>query len=897
VAPPCTSFTVSFTQFGVAGTGAAITAYWDSTSTTTTTYTLVWGLVGGTTTSVSVGGSTDYRVTTTPWDSYTFDVNAKETCSSGQTYTASTGTSTEEATPQDWTVKGSVFLTTPSGVARSTTIYGAQVTISGTGTTTTSVQTGSTGAYSFSFLTSTTSVKVCAYAPGYAPSWNTGSSTQTCAQQSVTYGTTYTVNLDLELLTTLETSSSLVYANIDECYTSASGCPTNSQVSYSAISGLQSNMLTDQASTVSSSSVSGVPSSPDCVSGSTCDYVSFSGVYGAGEAYTYWQVLPVGFYSSGSGIPLSSPMQLTYYVYSSSTGGCSRVAVDLNFVSGSRLHSITNALGNSVEDQTGTPIAPSYQCTAYDQWVPVIVDLSEIPDQTIASISVGFDDGGSGPLSFQAYFSGIQLQSSAQSGALVNGNFDEGGMYGWETGGSALPTTGGSGYSGSSSALVGSQSGGSTQQTSTLTQEFQIPNTVIGGSICMWYYPYSSDPTPSQGFQRAMVVDRTNGQTYYIVGSATSTASNAEQWLSACMNVTGGSTDLRGDRVWIELDVQQAGDGYVTWAKFSEIEFTPDDLTWGETDSSPSQSYGFGGASISPVTGGDLSFNTGLFPTGNGKTYQIPFGGAAYASGTYPGYGTPSWTGGLLVGIQLVSLVRGDVGGLDILSFAVGAQGLVGYGTGTPSTCSVAYATANKVDCLFIASLSLGVGFACQSGCSGASLIASNPQNGGGAYSWNLVPVCDCSSGSGIGLGQVLDILGIAASVAGIILALPESGGTDLALLPIVGLLLSSAGVGVELSTTTSAVPSGPSCTSAVATTCPSYTWAPPSLADGPSTGSALMTASVDTTDTAAGTAYWLIGVAQAQIDEWSPNGLVPTSVGTINQVYLVNVATAESSS
>ncbi|HYA10059.1 MAG TPA: hypothetical protein VEH10_00050, partial [Thermoplasmata archaeon] len=627
--------TITSTSVGPGGT--SLTVFWSTTANYPPTIKFGYAPPNSGTTWISLGaGATSETVNSlTPSTTYTIYVDATETCPSGDggPYSAS-ATTQVTTTPPPAVIAGYVYLATPSGTSKTSPVYGAQVTIKGTSVSTV---TGASGSYTLRISTSASSETVCTQAPGLLSA--TGSlravvSLTDCGSVSISSGVISPLNLLLRLNSTLYTPAQTVYANIDGCYdpfnsatcVSSSGVASSTGVAFYDISSLTTGMSSEQASQVTNPS--GVGPSPDCPSGSSCTYVELSGTVASAntQANVYWEVLPLGYYGSGTGIPLSSPMQLTYYVYS--TSACGHVALDAYFSDGSWLHSIQNNLGSYILDSNGKRIAPADQCVPSGVWTPEVVDLSEVTGKTISYLSVGFDNGGTVSGSFQAYFSGIELQGSEQPSSPTNGNFDAG-LFGWDESGTVLPTAAHSGFVGAPDAVVGSTSPVGTNSpaaVSELSQEFRVPNIIGGGSICLNYYTYSNDPTPTSGYQRALLVDRTTGLSYYLAGSATSAATNYQQWITGCLNVTGGSSDLRGDRVWIELVVGQAADGYTTYALFDDVDFTPNDIIWQDayTGSPPGNSYGFNGASISPLVSADLNFNEGLFPIGAEPTYLIP---------------------------------------------------------------------------------------------------------------------------------------------------------------------------------------------------------------------------------------------------------------------------------
>ncbi len=638
--------------------------------------------------------------------------------------------------------------------------------------------------------------------------------------------------------------------------------------------------------------------------------ISFSGTPDLlDEAYTYWEVLPLNYYAGGSsGIPLSAPMQLSYYVYESI--GIGHVAMDAEFNDATNLHSLTNNVNSHVLDQHGIWIAPSYQTIPNGAWVPVIVDLTEITDKTMLYLSVGFDDGGplGSILPFQAYFADIQLESAQQTSTVVNGDFIQNGVYGWDLSGSTLPTAHPITLASSSldAALIGDASGSSTAQTSTLVQELQLPNVVNGGSLCFTYWAVSNEPG-SGGYQRIYLEDRTTGATIYLLGSATSGTIDSGIWFTTCLNITSGQNDLRGDRIWMVLTTDQPGDGYVSYMYVTNIFFKPDGLTWVDTpQASSSNSYGYNGVDVSPLPVGYLAFPTTNFPTNTGSLYHVPFAPAAYASGTYQPTGSSglTWTGGLVAGIDFETFARGSGGSADTLLFGVSAAAVVGHGSGTNQTCTEWGFKDGYNPCLYVDLVRLGIAFACISGCAGGmqGLEASSPSSDGDT-AWNLAPICtSCTSGNGD--LELLDIFGIVAGLGTIVVAAPFTGGGSLTLIPI---LLGAASAGLSgaslyedmQSVGGSGLPnSGLSCgianSSSIAQACPSYGWWDQNSTAGPADGGATMWGSI--LSAPSGAQYVVAVIAQLQLGEvYSGVFGVTTNnqdYAQVNEVYLVNVNT-----
>jgi hypothetical protein len=912
----CKPFSVSFTGATVNTEGTSIEAFWSSNGYYATTYTFEWGPEGGSLTSVNTGGGTSYTISgLTANQGYELVVDAKMTCSSGTVYTASA--SRDVTTTWTWTVTGVVDMATPAGVSKNTPVYGAEVWVQSlTGPTVV----GSTGSYSFTVTNSATSVTVCADAPGYQANAVFAANpayAQCNPPSSVSGGGTTTVNLLLQLNYTIEPDTSgYVFESGTSCFTSAAGaCKSSTGYSFSQVSGqTTSTMLADQASSVLESSTSVTALPPGCTSTSTCHLISFSGTpTPLTESYTYWEILPLSYYGGGTpGLPLSSPMQLSYYVWEE--GGAGHVAMDAGFSSGDYLHSMTNDLGSNILDQHGQWIAPSYQFLPQGQWVPVIVDLSEVTDQTMDFLSVGFDDGGAlsaGSLtSFQAYFADIQISSSQQPSAVVNGDFMQNGLYGWEATGSTLPTVHPITVNSASldAALVGDASGSTSAQTSQLVQEFQVPNDVTGGSLCLLYFAVSNEPN-LVGYQRIYLEDRTTGADVYLVGSSTSGTVDTGGFVQTCLNVATGSNDVRGDRVWLVLTTDQPGDGYVSYMYVTDIWFEPEGLSWTDTPvASSSNSYGYNGVDVSPLSEGSLTFPTSSFPTDNGVTYHVPYAPAAYASGTYQPTGSSglTWTGGIVAGIDFETLTRGSNTN-DILALSVSAAAVVGHGSGTNQTCTEVGFKVGYNPCLYVDLVRLGIAFACVSGCSssGQGLAAAQPGAGDGTESWNLAPICtSCTGGSGD--MELLDIFGIAAGLGAIALGALPTGGTDLLLLPV---LLGAASAGISGAglyedmqpVGGSGLPlSGLSCgiasSSSTSSACISYGWWDQNSTAGPSDGGATMWGNVDSAN--AGAQYAVAVIAQLQIGEIYTDtqefDLLTNNpdYAQVNDVYLVNVDT-----
>src|SRR5208282_1968435 len=164
-------------------------------------------------------------------------------------------------------------------------------------------------------------------------------------------------------------------------------------------------------------------------------------------------------------------------------------------------------------------------------WTRITADLSEVTGKTIDYLMIGYDNGGktSAGGAFDAFFDDLRVEAAFEEQTLVNGGFESGGLHGWQVGGTVTPVaeTSNAFYGSSTAAQVGSATGStSTAQTSYLAQVVQIPNGLIGGYLCAHWSLFSNDPTPSNGYQRLLVEDRLNGATYYVLGSATSTAQN-----------------------------------------------------------------------------------------------------------------------------------------------------------------------------------------------------------------------------------------------------------------------------------------------------------------------------------------------------------------------------------
>ncbi|MGC2289431.1 MAG: hypothetical protein WA688_06200 [Thermoplasmata archaeon] len=908
----CKPFSVTITSATVNAEGTSIEAFWSSTGYYATTYTFEYGLEGGTLTTVSTGSGTSYTIGTSQGQTYELIVGAKMTCPSGTVYTASA--SRDVSTTWTWTVSGVVDMATPSGVSKNTPVYGAEVYVQGISSPSV---VGSTGSYSFTITNSASSVTVCADAPGYRSN-QVGVANPNFAQcnspVSVSGGATTTDNLLLQLNTTLAQEPESIYVASAPCFQPVqAGCKSSTGMSFSSLVST-SGMVTDQASQVTQSTqsvLSSQPLPPGCTAASTCDLISFSGTTDIGvEGYTYWEVLPLSYYGSGTtGLPLSGPMQLSYYVWEE--GDYGHVAMDALFSGGQDLHTITNNLGTHVLDDHGNWIAPSYQFLPQGQWVPVIVDLSEITDQTIEYLSVGMDDGGNGLGAFQAYFADIRLEASQQPSSLVNSDFMQGGLYGWTTGGTTLPVSSSLGMeTGGSlrSVLVGDTSGSSTAQTSTLEQEFEVPNSVSSDSVCLYYMAFTNDPTPANGNQRVYIQDLTTGAIVNIVGYAGSPAQTVSGWNQMCVYIMNGDNDIRGDMVWFVLSTSQAGDGYVSYMYVTGIFFTPDNLGWLDSPvSSSSNNYGYNGVDVSPLDEGDLSFPAASFPYDSGVQYLTPFAQAGYASGTYQPAGSSgmTWTGGLLAGIDLIKFTRGASYTDDALQFTVSAVAAVGHGSGTNATCTTWTWNSKDQPCLYVDLIRLGIGFICTSGCgsgtTAAGLQTSSQNVGGGTTAWNLAPTCQCTTGGDNDLSGFLDALGAAVGVAGIVIGAPETGGADLALLPAVlgvaGVGIDGAGLYLDMQPPTAGLPdSGLSCTSAIASTCVSFGWGTTNSSGGPSDGGATMGGTVYSPYTGSGSTYDVVVIAQLQVGEISldiDDGDNTLNYAQVNEVYLVNVNTA----
>ncbi len=899
----CTSFTVSIVSAIVNAEGTSLSVDWTSNGDYPTTYVFGYGISGGTDTWVSMGSGVSDTVAVTEGKSYFIQVNATMTCSSGTVYKEHASETLSSA--WTWTVAGVVDMATPSDVSKSTPIYGAGVYLEGFSGT---QIVGSAGSYSFTETNSATSVVVCAEAPGYHENAAIASPTfAECDSVSVSGGSTTSHTLLLQLNSTLAQEPASVYLAVNSCFSGQTGCKGASGLQFTSVA--DDDMVSAQASAVVESSTSLTQLPPGCTSTSTCNLISFSGTTPPLlEAYDYWEILPVNYYGAGTtGIPLSSPMQLAYYVWVEGDNG--HVAMDAQFSSGADLHSMTNSIGNHIEDEHGTWIAPSYQFLPQGQWVSVVVDLSLVTDQTLDYLSVGFDDGGIGLGAFQAYFADIRLEASQQQSDLANGDFMQDGLSGWTTGGSSLPQAEGFGDNVGSldSALVGNTTGTlSAYETSSLSQEFEIPNVVSSDSVCLFYLPVSNDPSPGNGYQRIFLNDLTTGTDYYIVGTATSAAQNMGGWTQACLNIQNGENDIRGDRVVFTIETGQAGDGYVSYVYVTGITFTPDDVDLNDaTASSSSNNYGYNGVDVSPLDTVDLTFPEPNFPTNTGVTYHVPVAGASAATATYQpgGSGGWTWTAALVAGLDIETLIRGSDDSNDVLAFSLGASAVVGHGAGTNQTCSEWTYKSGQQPCLFVYLVRLGIAFACVSGCTATDqgLAASSPLNDGDT-AWNLAPICQSCSTSGDSDLELLDIFGIAAGAGAILAAAPFSGGQSLWLLPVLLGAASASISGASLFedmqpiTSGSTLPnSGLSCSpTTVAAVCQSYGWWDQNSTAGQADGGATMWGNVDSAYS--GAQYDLAVIAQVQLGEVYTGTFGVTSLATdyaqVNTIYLVNVNT-----
>jgi YVTN family beta-propeller protein len=805
----------------------------------------------------------------------------------GDVYVANSGSSNISVISTGSVVTGHVYLSTPSGVSKNTPVYGTEVYIQGANAIN---LTGAAGNYAVATHTTQSALTVCAKAPGLQPSTggylvaNPGQ--PECDTVTLTGQTTSHDLLVRSDPTTLypTASSSPLFANIDGCYQPVGTCTSSTGVAFFPAYGLTTNMASDQASQISAASA-GITTAPDCATQAGCNYVSLSGTESQGGilASTYWEVLPLAWSGAGSGLPLSSPMQLTYYVYS--TTPCGQVATDIAFADGSWLHYIRNNAGSYILGGDGKRIAPASQCIPQGVWTPEVVDLSEISNRTAVYIAVGFQSTPSTAGSFQAYFSGIEIQLSEQQNSVSNGNFAEE-LLGWTASGDSPPSTGVSQYAGPYADLGPASAVGSSSppSTSSLTQELRIPNVIQGGQLCLNVYTYSNDPNPSADYQRAFIIDRTTGLTYYLLGSASSGAYNSQVWSnSICLDLTSGGSDLRGDRVWIELEVYQSNDNYRSYALFNGIEFTPDNIQWvDQYNPSSSNNYGFSGDGVNTLVYESMAFNLGLFPLQSEPPYFIPFTTGSYVSSTsQPGGSTGlTWTSGLSTGFQFNTFTRnGPVVGYDDLEFNIQATGIVGAGNSTPASCNVQTVVYGDQPCLFVQDVLLGIGFLCQSGCGTGqnAFTVYLPANPGGFWSMGLVPTCLCPS-SVNGLSIALDVFGLAVGIIGIAVAAPFSGGLSLAALPLllgaIGIGGSIASLGVDLLSPTAGVPlSGSGCTSSISGFCPAYGFGDPNPdAGGLFSGSAMMSVIVQSPEiSGVDTVFNLVSVAHLDVGEVQP--------------------------
>jgi hypothetical protein len=853
---------------------------------------------------------------------YQDEVVASAPCYVGATVTSSFVSGT--------IIPGTVYLATQAGALTGTPVYGALVSVT-VGSTSFAMVTGTSGAYSLAVYGVTVStVSLCAEAPGFQSAAGAASgqdATSTCVSVNLNPGhSVATTNLGL----------SLYFTYAKERY-SEWACPGGYFVSPTPPSCAKLNgvwivnpsvSLVSQISTVTSSvSWTPTPSGLPTLSSGWPDVVSFSGTdSGAsrGSGYVLWQIATLSYYPGFTGLPLSSPMSLSYDIYSANTWDCLHAAVNLVFTDGTQLFLIKDNAGNWLQDGQGNFIDPQTQCVPHGGpdyvgtqsvgtlpslgWVHETVDLSEVTGKTVSSVEVGFWSTGVG--SFQIYFDNIRLEMPQEQKTVVNGGFEENGLSGWYASGNSPPVVEKSVvFAGSYAAQVGASTAGLTALTSVLSQVIRIPSLTGPTHLCGEWYLASGDPTPSNAWQRVWIQDRMTGISYYLLGTPTSAAQNSRVWMGGCIDVTA----LQGDRVWLELEVSQALDSYATWAYFDNFALLPNNEGGGnEYTVTAGCGCGFGGASVPSFTAGYIHLPSTSFPSptpaGQSSTYYVPFSGASTATSSDPG----SYLNSLTTSLALSTFDTGKgQGATELLSFSATATANAGIGqpNAGPSWLCLDPGAGNT--CYFVNYLWLGVAYICQNNAAictadtGDGIYTNNQAQ----YTWNLGtyvappgpldPVKLALDGASIVLGVAGLITPVGWAVEGAVAAATIIGAA--------GLGISIAQLGYDLipppATSGSSNCGGgyPSYNGNPTYNCPYWQWGNPEASydmglGGPTQSSATSFEQLQISP--GGGIYWITVLAQAQIgsDFCTPNpggGICTNSiVGTLNEIYVLEIDT-----